>query len=429
MVAWAVAISSTAIYRTTVGSGGGPPPGKANIWVDQNGGTCVDNASPVDYTDAQACTLDAANDTCEAGDTVLVKGGASYGNVTISNYNSRSGYCSIGMDGAVTLQDLETGHISTCTPGTASSVNWLKITGPFAARSVRMDCSEHMYVDDLAMDATGMGNNAQVFHIERSAFFTLVNSDLHDCLNCEALFWDAGDSPNLLFDHNNVYDDKNNTGGAIHTECLRFSTENNVTLSRSHFWSCDVYDVFLAGTELRTDYLVENNVFEDVLGPNHLGFAFRGDAGTGPTPSPDGMVFRYNVFGRAAEIQMDGTENAPTANGFEVYGNASVGGFLPCGLSNTTYSYNVTQTGTSNCGGTGAAQFSLSSLLAGFVDPRTVTTTPEDHTEPAGNYQLVAGSPLCNIGDTANYPSLDFDGVSRFSGSAPEVGPYEFSGC
>jgi hypothetical protein len=42
-----------------IGDGGAT----ANIWVDSNGGTCVDNASLTAYVDADACgTLDAAND-------------------------------------------------------------------------------------------------------------------------------------------------------------------------------------------------------------------------------------------------------------------------------------------------------------------------------------------------------------------------------
>ncbi len=37
----------------------------------------------------------------------------------------------------------------------------------------------------------------------------------------------------------------------------------------------------------------------------------------------------------------------------------------------------------------------------------------------------MSGSPLINRGTTGNYPSLDFTGLSRYMGSAPDVGGYE----
>ena len=247
------------------------------------------------------------------------------------------------MDGAVTLQVLQTGHIDRrAGRGRAEPAEDHRSIRGALASAVG---SDHTYIDDGEMDATGLGNNSQCFHIERSAFITLENSDLHDRLNGEALFWDAGGGNNLVMDHNNIYDDRNNTGGAIHTECVRFSTETNVTISRNHFWSCDVYDLFFSGTDLRTNYLLENNVFEQPLGPNNLGFAFR--ANGSPTPSPDGMTIRYNVF--ASDIQLP--DGQPTANGLLVYGNYFRDGCIGF-TQNTTYSYNVAPTGESNCGGT-----------------------------------------------------------------------------
>jgi hypothetical protein len=64
--------------------GGGAEPGTANLWVDTDGGTCVDNASAVTYTSATACgSLDAANDIADCDDTILIKGGT-YGDQAIT---------------------------------------------------------------------------------------------------------------------------------------------------------------------------------------------------------------------------------------------------------------------------------------------------------------------------------------------------------
>ena len=75
-----------------------PPPAdptKANLWVDANGGSCTDSATKVAYHDSAACgSIDAANDTCEAGDNVIVKGGG-YPSQLITGGNGRTSKCLI----------------------------------------------------------------------------------------------------------------------------------------------------------------------------------------------------------------------------------------------------------------------------------------------------------------------------------------------
>jgi hypothetical protein len=59
-----------------IGSATGASAQTAHIWVDGSG-TCVDNASPVVYDSATACsTIDAAWTAADAGDTVRVKAGS-----------------------------------------------------------------------------------------------------------------------------------------------------------------------------------------------------------------------------------------------------------------------------------------------------------------------------------------------------------------
>ena len=72
-----------------------------------------------------------------------------------------------------------------------------------------------------------------------------------------------------MIDRNHIYDDLNNTDGAIHDQCLRTQPVQNMTMTRNHFWSCPVMDVFLtgdSGRNLATNWLVENNIFEAPTG-------------------------------------------------------------------------------------------------------------------------------------------------------------------
>jgi hypothetical protein len=75
-----------------VGDGGAT----ANLWVGA-AGTCTDEATPIAYDAAKACdTLDAANDTCDNGDTVRVNetvGSSATGTTTLTGSNGRSAAC------------------------------------------------------------------------------------------------------------------------------------------------------------------------------------------------------------------------------------------------------------------------------------------------------------------------------------------------
>ncbi len=185
----------------------------------------------------------------------------------------------------------------------------------------------------------------QPFSVQMSAtYFTLRNSKVHNVLNANAMM--IVDGSNFVFDRNDIYDDLNNTNGAIHDECMYVHPVTNMTMTRNHFWSCNIEDVFITGTETATNWLVENNVFEAPTGSSGNAanaFAFR--SGGSPSPSPDGFVLRYNTFGSSG-VQVNQTDNPPTSAGFTVVGNYFDTN-APCGLSNTTYAYNITPTGTS----------------------------------------------------------------------------------
>ena len=96
-----------------------------------------------------------------------------------------------------------------------------------------------------------------------------------------------------------------------------------------------------------------------------------------------------------------------------VIGNVFLAG-SSCGKSNTTYAYNAFVSG--GCG-TNAIVNSLATYLLGFLS----TGVP-------GNYTLSAASVLRDKGSTSNYPSNDLAGTSRYTGPAPDLGAYEYTG-
>ena len=403
-----------------------PPAGTANLWVDTSGGSCTRSASPTGYNDAQACSWSAANSRCGGGDTVGVRGG-SYGNVRIRGSNGRGSACTFRTSSgqSVVVGELNLGEWQSCNYGanSSSTTNWFTLVGPIRTREFHADCSNRVTVDRMDMNAGG-AQITQPFQVQADAtYFTLRNSKVHNVLNANAMMVIEGS--NYTFDHNEIYDDLNNTNGAIHDECMYVLSVSNMTMTRNHFWSCNIQDVFLTGSERASNWRVENNIFEAPTGSSGNAanaFAFR--AGSSPSPSPDGFVLRYNTFGSSG-VQVNQTDNPPTSAGFTVVGNYFDTN-APCGLSNTTYAYNITPTGTSNCGGTGSRSFSASSLHAGFVAYRAYAGDQGGSAQAPGDYRLVSGSPLINRGTTGNYPSLDFTGVGRYAGSAPDVGAFEF---
>ena len=204
-----------------------------------------------------------------------------------------------------------------CSYGATSSstTNWFTLVGPLRSREFHADCSNQVTIDGLDMDA-GRAQITQPFQAQAGAtYFTLRNSKVHNVMNANAMMVLEGS--NFTLDNNDIYDGLNNTNGAIHDECLRAQPVNNMTMTRNHFWSCAVMDVFITGSEQATNWLVENNIFEAPLGSSGNaanGFAFRG-GGDGPTPSPNGFVMRYNTFGSTG-VQINPSDNPVMGGGF-----------------------------------------------------------------------------------------------------------------
>ena len=360
------------------------------------------------YADATSCTWDAANDTCEGGDTVLVRSG-SYGAVDFSGSNSRASQCSISADSG---QTVTLGNVDFSGGG-----SWLSITGPLTSTQAWMNNSSRVTMTNW--DINAQAGSARAVQCDPCSNWILRDSKVHNTMNANAQMWIAGGP--ITLDHDEFYDALFNQEG-LHTECIYSNNADNVTMTRNHFWSCSTEDVLLTGDVgvTATNWDVQNNVFEHPLGPNAQAFHFRSSGGAdNQTPDPDGFIFNYNTFGEDAGMDANQTDNPPTSNGLTIIGNIFTDG-PPCGLSNTTYAYNV---GVSVGCGTNNTVDTLANILAGFVDPQTGGS--ESGGSNKGDYNLVNGSPAIDHGSPTTYPSLDLSGFSRYSGSAPDNGAYE----
>src|SRR5690349_9070368 len=84
-----VVVAGASLIPGTPGTTTTPPtPGTANVWIDQNGGTCTRQSTAGSYVDAAACSRDGAEAVWQRGDTVLVKGGTTYSGVWVIERNA-----------------------------------------------------------------------------------------------------------------------------------------------------------------------------------------------------------------------------------------------------------------------------------------------------------------------------------------------------
>ena len=106
------------------------------------------------HSDAAACgSIDAANDVCQAGDLVLIKGGNYAGGTqNISGWNNRAAHCVVGgVSGErVLMKRLSLG-----------GVRWLTIRG---VESLEMDCSNGGIA---CSDNTFVPNNKRALYVDQ----------------------------------------------------------------------------------------------------------------------------------------------------------------------------------------------------------------------------------------------------------------------
>lgn len=417
--------TATIIRQTTSGGGEPPPAGTANIWIDTDGGNCVDSPTPIVYANLDACTWSEAVATCEGGDTAKVMGG-NYGDVNLTsaanNGRSSSSRCTVATETGqtVTGDELSLGHWS----GSVGT-SFLNIIGPMTWRTGDNNQNDYVTFDDLLFDA----NNtvAQVFVIQNATNITVRNSEIREsCAGAEtgsdgAMIISDNEGRaaphNLVFDNNLIHDAIAGCGGADpHSECMYMWGNDNLTLTRNHFYRCVFFDVFVTGEFQNNDneaddYFIENNVFEmpctggacTTYGGGNPAIKTR-DGGF-PDPACVNWTVRFNIFVTGPQC------NNPS--GVVMRGNVFLGG-NPCGSGGVTSTYNAFTSGL--CGSN-----SISNAEATYDNGWTGGSA-----RWPGDFTLKTSSVLKNVGPTSDFPALDLPGNARFSGSAADMGPYEF---
>jgi hypothetical protein len=151
--------------------------------------------------------------------------------------------------------------------------------------------------------------------------------------------------------HNYRFDQSCFRGGAdCHWECMYINGGRNVTIKRSKFYDCALYDIFvtLSGPDARTmghrNLRIQNNWFDTPWNENPQGAArARPHAVTLAwcQNSPNGyrdVFVRFNSFQRNTGIELDGNRSC-VFEGVRVIGNM-MGNASPCD-SRVQYGYNL----------------------------------------------------------------------------------------
>lgn len=309
-------------------NGGAAPAGTANIWVDTNGGTCTDGALRA-YVDAEACgSFDAASDTAENGDVILVRSG-SYGNQTITGSNSRTAMATLSAedeetDDAVTFDILttngdwltikhmdshvgETSHLGTggcawCNKegGSNLTLDDVNLWGKWAAGEISGG-SVHSIADNVTHQNSNLGtpgntsdrlcgSDDEPFRVSEGTDIAFINNRYHPffgeagCYHLETFrLWDTIDG--ILF-RNNIFAEgggdstgyiSSSPGGCTPPTCPE---NKNIHVIQNVFGDkcCG-----LAGYDFSTGGACEMNVVAyNYFKDGGAGFQNNCDAGTGP---------------------------------------------------------------------------------------------------------------------------------------------------
>lgn len=224
-----------------------PPPPAGSFYISPTGND-ANNCSQ-----STPCrTWNKANSVCSNGDTVFVETG-NYGFVSLRGSNGRTSPCTFipAFGAVVTTSALDLGIWQTCSPGLDNTkANWVNIQGPIKVDELDADCTDHATVDGIDLNALWdrSGNTTHPFSAQNVDHFVLRNSQIHNALNSDGMMWFSGQPNGITVDNNQIFDLNNNSGGAIHDECLRVQEVIGMTISRNHFYNCAVMDIFVTSS-------------------------------------------------------------------------------------------------------------------------------------------------------------------------------------
>lgn len=399
----------------------------ANVWVSASGSYsgCARSASPVVYNAATDCPIsNAATDAysvAAAGDMIGVKGGA-YGSITHPpNKTGSPAVTYVVAAGETVTGSFENGRITSGAGSGANNVTFTKGTGTCTFTSYRIDYTAGNTMDGCVVDGEfSTTADPQILHIENATNCTFTRFEIKNSrargLNSNntakgAMTWLDADGCSFTdgsFNHALVA-----SGSDAHTECVYSQGASNITFRRVSFYRCATEDIFLTGGTgaFAQNWTLENVWMERPGGPNHAALAFR----TGGGPYPTGWLVRNSMI---EGVQAPDSTSSATGSWVNNYFRTQA----PCGWGSMTYSKNA---GSSACAN--GVTVSNAAADAGWVAPDWSQTSDTCcYSQTPGNWMLLTGSPLKDVGDVTNYASVDFRGFARYFGVLPDIGPYEF---
>ena len=430
LAAAAVAVTSAAILGAV--TGGGPPAGTANLWVDTSGGTCTRQAVAAAYNDAAACSsFDAANDVCQNGDTVLVKTGA-YSAQDLTGSNSRTSACTMQADSGATVT------VVALTDETGA--DWLTFRNMADHSGDTIEGSTTSCVD-LDQSVCVSGSHVTLDGFDVSGPYAQVNID--GCTGCLIENSDFGTPGNTTSIGCPANGDPQPMGAP-----WTMANDINVTVAHVDFWQFEG-QIAVCGTHLEDVRIWDSSdgvtFLDNVFHGGGADTAYVSSSQGGCTPPTCPQNVNVHFYGNAFLPRDPGLQSADvlygdnnTCNGFEfAYNFFTIGINNQCVVSesNSKFVGNEAPNATGACivGGTGAVNtgnvfIGSTSGCAGntFLGGTTSDFTPF---QLAGDgYHLTATSPAINAGEntlcTADLSNLDIDGRAR-SGVC-DAGPDEY---
>jgi Bacterial Ig domain len=409
--------AATTMQQIDVGSGAPPPPppsgDTANLWVDNNGGSCTRSGSAVSYTagDANSCSgaaaLDAAYHAAQRGDTV---------GVVATSYPSLNG---ISYDAS---KDAGSGVVAFVAQG-GSSPN-LGSVGIYGARHVELNglTVSYLTVGNGNQNATSCGSDDVTLRNLKGKMFLLsgyvchVNVlggsygpsvDEHTTIGPNGFGGTAAGPHDILIDGVSIHDVSTSRTPGVHTECFQIfgswgSAYNvrNITIRNSKFGPCPA-DSGGSGTVTGGVAMGGVNGFLRFQN-NWIGSGT--NIGLALSYQIENLTVDYNSSVRGTAFNNDYASVCGAGCGpYTFRGNY----MRDVGCSTrSSYAYNVWQ---------GAACSSTDSNV-----------TSLDFVNTAGfDLHLTATANAINRGDPAIYPSNDIDGGSRPMGGRADAGADE----
>jgi hypothetical protein len=391
---------------------------QANLWVDNDGGTCARTAgSGATYDTTTACgSLDQAYSKSQPGDQIyLMSNGSNYGAQHINAISGRGSTetkigAASGQNVTIASLDINADNVT---------VSDLHITNGIDVDSNYMDNSANLNqfpYNDPVQNVTLKNNNMKRLDIRNTKDLHVIGGDIGGMIDTQVIHFDGQivgvtGSPATTSNYNFVIDgtdihDATRTGSGVHTECIAAWSVQGYTQRNTHMWNCAVYNVSMSkiGSDLNpTNYLLENNIFEaadDLVAGDKNGFYT--------------MVYQTSTFGGQTVLRNNYMEQQPQidpsatfSNPLKVYNNIMPKDF---NCSDAIYSHNAMARSGSACSG---------NTLIPSISSQVVNAN-------SNNFHLVSGAGAIGAGDPAFSPATDKDGNPR--DSSPDAGPYEYLG-